>query len=312
MKRILALMLAAAMCFGLSGCALFDGFRYMDAMDLYEEGAYEEALTIFTELVDYADSEAMAQVCRQKLDYAEAEALFAAGEYVPALELYTGLMLYEDSPVKAVMCQYALGDICMQAGDYAQAFDRFHGLGSYEDAPEKAEQARWLWFWDYVLKNGPLRQSVDPDGTAALSLSALEEGRLQLTYKAEGTLLGLPYADTLTVSFGRYGADAAYEAQCVSQAASTITEEAAGPLYTDSFLPGEPVALEQFRQTVTVEYLDGTESPEPVVTEDPEQMLLIKGLFTSAQTAVQAHLEALISQAGIPVTARDLGFVISE
>lgn len=312
MKRILAAVLAAALCFGLSGCSLFDGFEYMKAMDLYEEGAYGEAVVIFTELVDYADSQAMAQLCQQKIDYAEAEALLAAGRYEDALTLYNGLALYEDSPVKAVVCQYTLGEICMESGDYQGAYTWFAGLGGYEDAPEKAEQARWLWLWDYLVKNGPLQKSIDPDGSAVLSLSALEEGRLLLTYTAEGSLLGMPYSDELNIAFGHYGADASYEALCVSQAATTITEEAAGPLYTGSFLPGAPVELELFRQTLTVELPDGTEAPEPVVTEDPAQMLLIKGLFSAAQTAVQENLEALIAETGVPVTSRDLGFVISE
>ena len=312
MKRFFAAVLAAAVCFGLSGCALFDGFQYIKAMDLYEEGAYEEAAALFTELEDYADSQAMNALCRQKLDYAEAEGLFAAGRFDAALAVYNSLALYEDSPIKAVACQYALGQGCMEAADYQGAYTWFSALGGYEDASEKTEQARWLWLWDQVAKTGPLEYRPDPEGSALLELSALEEGRLLLTYTAEGSLLGIPYTDRLDISFGPYGADASYEALCVSQAATTITVEAAGPLYTDSFLPGAPVAMELFRQTLTVTPPDGAEAPEPSVTEDAEQMLLIRGLFSAAQTAVQEHLEGLLAQTGVPVTSRDLGFVISE
>lgn len=312
MKRIFAAILAAALCFGLCGCSLFDGFDYIKAMDLYEEGAYEEAVVIFTELVDYADSQAMAQLCRQKIDYVEAEALLAAGEYEDALALYTGLALYEDSPIKAVACQYALGQTCMDSGDYYGAYTWFDGIGSYEDAAEKTEQARWLWLWDTLAKDGPIQCSLDGEDAKSLSLSAAETGILLLTYTAEGSLLGMPYSDTLQITFGHYGADASYEARCVSQAASTITEEAEGTLHTASFQPGQPVEMALFRQTVTVAYADGTEPPEPVVTEDPEQMLLIKGLFSAAQTAVQAHLEALVAETGVEITVQDLGFIISE
>lgn len=312
MKRILAAVLALVLCLGLAGCSLFDGFKYMDAMELFEAGAYAEALPIFTELEDYADSQELIRLCQQKLDYAQAESLFGAGEYTAALELYTALSLYEDSPIKAVACQYALAEIAMDSGDYQDAFARYEELGGYQDCPQKMEQARWLWFCDYLQKNGPVVYNVDPDGTNALYLSLLEEETLLLTYKAEGSLLGIPYSDELKISFGRFGADASYEARCVSLAATTITEEAAGVLYTIDFLPGTPVAMELFRQTHTVEYADGTESPEPVVVEDPEQMLLLRGLFSAAQDAVQAGLETLVAETGVPVTVWDLGFVISE
>lgn len=319
MKRILAAVLAVVLCLGMSGCALFDGFKYMDAMELYEAGSYEEALAIFTELADYADSQAMVELCRKNLDniqaeaqYSQAESLFAAGDYEAAMEIYTALSMYKDSPIKVVSCQYALAELCMEAEDYRGAFGWFEQLGGYQDSPQKMEEARWLWFWDYLVKNGPVQYLANPEGTNVLSLSALEEGRLLLTYKAEGSLLGIPYSDELKISFGRFGADAAYEAYCVSNAASVVTEEAAGTLYTTSFLPGAPVAIEQFRQTITVEYEDGTEAPEPVVTEDPEQMLLIKGLINTAQLAVQAGLESLIAETGAPVSLQDLGFVVSE
>lgn len=312
MKRILAAVLAAVFCISLSGCTLLDGMQYMKAMELYEEGAYAEAMEIFTELTDYADSEAMAHLCRQKVDYAQAEALFTAEEYAQALELYTDLALYEDSPIKAVQCRYAIAKTHMTEGNYAEACRWFRELGSYEDAPELTEQARWLWLWAYLAENGPVQQSLDPEGTRVLSLSAAGENRLQLSYTAEGSLLGIPYSDSLRITFGRYGADAVYEARCASQAASTITEEACGTLYTDSFLPGAPVALESFRQTITVAYADGTEPPEPVVTEDTEQMLLLKAMFISAQTAVQEQLAQLLAATGVEITARDLGFVLSE
>ena len=198
----------------------------------------------------------------------------------------------------------------LAAGDYSGAYRWYSALGGYEDSLEKIEQLRFPWLWAYLSKEGPVQ--CNPEEGCVLSLSAAEDGNLFLTYSAEGSLLGLPYSDELKITFGPYGADASYEALCVSQAASTITEEAAGPLQTGNFLPGQSVTMDLFRQTITVAYVDGTESPEPVITEDPAQMLLVKGLFSTAQTAVQAHLAELIAETGVPITARDLGFAISE
>lgn len=302
MKRILTALLTAAVCLSLCGCGLIDGFQYVDAMELYEEGAYAEALPCFEALGDYSDAQAMAQLCRQNLLYAEAEALLAAGAYGEALELYQELGPQKDSPLKALTCRYALGQCCMASGDYEGAYTWFLELEGYEDAAERVEEARWLWLWADLAKNGPIRFSVDPEGTKVLSLSALETGRLLLTYTAEGVLLDMPYADTLAIAFGHYGADASYEALCVSQADPAVTEEASGPLCTSRFLPGAPVEIDRFRQSLAAA------SADPVISEDPEQMMLVKGLFSTAQMAVQEHLEALIRQTGLPITVRDLGF----
>lgn len=54
MKRIVALILVLSMVLVLCGCS---SSNYKKAVDLYEKGNYEEAMTLFEKVGDYEDSE---------------------------------------------------------------------------------------------------------------------------------------------------------------------------------------------------------------------------------------------------------------
>lgn len=60
MRKIVALLLVFVMMFTLCGC---DSREYKKALSLYENGQYEEAHQIFTELGDYEDCQEMAINC---------------------------------------------------------------------------------------------------------------------------------------------------------------------------------------------------------------------------------------------------------
>ncbi len=60
MKKVSIVILALVMVFGLVGCS---GQGYKEALELYEKGNYEEAQTIFAELIDYENSAEMVQDC---------------------------------------------------------------------------------------------------------------------------------------------------------------------------------------------------------------------------------------------------------
>ena len=118
MKKIVAVLVVLALAASMAGCTLRD---YQTAGTLYKEGKYAQALEIYTALGNYADSEKMAEICRQKANYEKAGQLLAAGEYEQAAQLYDELGMYSDSPLKAAESRYTGGKASLEAEDYARA-----------------------------------------------------------------------------------------------------------------------------------------------------------------------------------------------
>lgn len=304
MKRVVAVLLAAALCFGCAGCKVLDGVDYMKAMKQYEAGEYDSALAIFAELGNYADSQTMAALCKQFVDYAAAEQLYAAGNYREALPVYESLLLYEDSPVKAVLCRYALGEECAAAENYAEAVTWFESLGGYEGAPEKCRQARYLWLWQRLDQEGSVNIKLETG--EKVTLSALKEQKIRITYRSEGSLLGMPYAYRVRFSFG-YGEDPAkVTVKCESYAASTIEETASGKFDRAGFTGSSLIELTSFSQTITVE----SQEEDPVSqTEELAEAVLVHTVLSDAQRVAAENLTALLEQTGVAISLADLGFL---
>lgn len=144
-----------------------------DAMLLYEEGKYDEALEVFETIeesisyVDYYKDECLSKKAEQLLEeekYKEAIAIYEdlrysfdsgylleyawgkyymnEGDYAEA-EYHLGLV---DESVKDVSedlkeCSYQLGIAAMENGDYGEAYGRFMQIQGYKDADALAVQA---------------------------------------------------------------------------------------------------------------------------------------------------------------------------
>ncbi len=120
--------------------------KYNSALDLYNAGKYEEAITAFTALNGYKDSEAQIIRCETAIKdakYDSALSLIEEGKYVDAYEALIDLNGYKDSAAKAeeIHRQYNIEKLkTSKAGDYVV-------LGSYEQDNNKAngkEDIEWL------------------------------------------------------------------------------------------------------------------------------------------------------------------------
>lgn len=299
MKRVLALVLALCLCMCLAGC---DSWDYVKAAKLYEDGEYAEALSIFRELEDYADSAVMAEICQQIVDYAQAEALYEAGDYRGALELYQAHERYEDSAAKSLRCRYAIGLGCIESGDYEEATTWLDGLGGYEHSHANAEKARFLWLHTYIQENGPVKLELESESTAFLQLDANADGSLTLTYCKEGMLLGMPFSDKMELTLVQGQKTADYTALCVSTALNEIKEEAAGAVGLVGYTVGAATGMGTFTHTVT--------DPEGVqtVSTNTADALMVTTMFLTVQTVITEKLPAMLAQTGVDITVQDLGF----
>lgn len=146
---------------------------YTDALDLQNEGKYDEAVTAFTAIADYSDSST--QILQSK--YIKANSLAASGNYEEAIALFDGLGNYSDSKSLSKKASadklydtkdysgaysiYAmLGETYQtHAADYASMYDRakalldsgdydgaagaFATLGSYSDSPDQIKECNY-------------------------------------------------------------------------------------------------------------------------------------------------------------------------
>ena len=90
--------------------AAIKGLKYDNAFQLMEDLKFEEAMAIFTELVDFLDSKTQYDVAKGKLDeynkkYEEAQALYDNGEYYKAMVAWNAISTWKDSAAKASSCK---------------------------------------------------------------------------------------------------------------------------------------------------------------------------------------------------------------
>ena len=106
MKKLISLLMIVAVALSLFGCSNPD---YDKAVELYNDGAYEDAWELFESLGDYEDSADWALKAR----YQWAIDLAASENYEKACENFDALGDYEDSELKAKEARYQWAiDLC--------------------------------------------------------------------------------------------------------------------------------------------------------------------------------------------------------
>lgn len=121
--------------------------KYEDAIELYSNGKYQEAIDEFKLIGDYRDSYEMIKLCETALDYEKAVKLYTDGEYEQAEALFGELGDYEDSALYKAKCAvenidenkekiYDSAKELFDAGEYEQAAETFEQILDYKDSME--------------------------------------------------------------------------------------------------------------------------------------------------------------------------------
>ena len=134
--------------------------RYNAAVDLYNAGKYEEAISAFKALNGYRDSAAQITKCRTAIkenQYNAALELYNEGKYEEALTAFKALLGYRDSIEQIDRCEtaikdgkYALALSDYEAEDYDAAIEAFKALSGYKDSDLQLEKC-------YIAKYGEER-----------------------------------------------------------------------------------------------------------------------------------------------------------
>jgi len=129
MKFFFLLMITTVLVVVLVGCA---SSNYNEAMELYEEGSYEEAKVLFEELDDYEDSSEMVAACR----YDIAMLAYEDESFEEAQVLFEELDDYEDSSEMVAACRYDIAMLAYEDESFEEAQVLFEELDDYEDSSE--------------------------------------------------------------------------------------------------------------------------------------------------------------------------------
>ena len=141
--------------------------KYSHAENLANNGEYEKAIDIYTELGDYKDS----QDKLIEAKYENANVLLNKGEYEKSMVIFDELDKYKNSPNKLIEAKYKYANALLDRGEYLKAIELYTDLGSgYEDVKNKLPEAKYLLANKYFETN-----DIETLKEAAQLYSALQE-----------------------------------------------------------------------------------------------------------------------------------------
>ena len=195
------------------------GNQYNAAVEMLQNGQYDEAIAIFAELGEYEDA-----VTRGKeAQYQKGKKLFTDKNYDGAIAAYQAAGDYSDAATKAKEAQYQKGESLLVAGDFDGAKLAYQAAGDYSDAATKAKElddAETMVKEMQYQKGESLLAAGDYDGAIAVfqKMGTYKGAKVQIQraqYKKGESLLAAGDYDGATVAYKAAGSysDAARKAK---------------------------------------------------------------------------------------------------
>ena len=301
-QSLAVLVLILSLCLCLTGC---DKLDYRKAITLYNEGQYDAAATLFSELDGYKDSGEMQTLCR----YWEALTFMEDGAYSSALPRFLKLGDYEDSADRVIECKYQMAIAAFESEDYETAEAAFLEQPQYRKAPEYLRQITWQKFFDAVASTG-----VQIDGGTALlrehdgkSFCITATGTNQLILSvSSSTDMGYRFYEDLTLTLDRDRLDASFTAtdsfdmEFLGNRIGSV-QTASGTVDVTTCTIGTQLAIQDFQISLTDNH--GVTS----TSEDPADCLMMDAM-TDNLSALLVQIPLLLTESGIEVPLADIGF----
>ena len=181
-------------------CVVIPNNIYKAGMSLYENGEFEEAITVFEGLDGFSDSEKMVIACETGIKdnkYEEAQKLFKDKEYDAAITAFESLGNYKDSKEmiesvkqKITEDKYALAESYFNSQNYVEAIKLYIELGEYRDSKQKLEKIQNRLATDDVLYYGSYQGNP-----IAWQIIKTENDRMLLI--AKDSVCDLPFHDEI-------------------------------------------------------------------------------------------------------------------
>lgn len=130
--------------------------KYNRAMELMEDGSYDAAVSAFTKLDGFSDSEE--QVMEAK--YRKAEKLFSKKSYDSAIDVYESIADYKDASDKISESEYLKACAVMDQGEYDKAIEMFTAIKDNDKAKTKISEC-WYEKAMVFIKKNDLKGAMD-------------------------------------------------------------------------------------------------------------------------------------------------------
>ena len=295
-KSLIALSLVLSFCVCLTGCSQQ---TYRKAINLYNNGEFDAAATLFSELDGYENSSELQTLSR----YWEAITLMEDGEYSQALPRFIKLGTYEDSAERATECKYQMAIAAFENEDHNTAEGFFLEQPQYRQTPEYLRRITWQKFFDTVAAAGGILQ-IQQEGTV---LRVAAESPAQLVfYVSTAKDMGYGFYDDLTLTMSRdsleadYTATSSFEMPFLGEQIGSV-QTASGKVNISTSTANTRLAPETFQMTVTDNLGNISTS------NDPSDCLMEDAMAENFATLL-TEIPQLLVQSGIELTLTDIGF----
>ena len=118
---------------------LIKDYKYDKAVALADSGKYSEAITAFTELGEYSDSQEKALEC----EYNHALKLEEDGKFAEAKLIFQNLGSYGDASTRVQACAYSEAKDALENKNFKVASKLFMELGDYGDSKEMVKECSY-------------------------------------------------------------------------------------------------------------------------------------------------------------------------
>ena len=132
---ILVVLIGGGIGYGIFGFAI-PYFKYSDAITAMQNEEYDKAITAFSELGSFMDSQEHVTECK----YQKADGLYRKGKYLEAAKLFESISPYSDSRERYTQSMLALADEEMEALHYDKAVEYYSKLPNNEEAKKKMDE----------------------------------------------------------------------------------------------------------------------------------------------------------------------------
>ena len=115
--------------------------NYQRANDFLSNKQYDEAITVFTSLVDYKNSKEMLNEAR----YEKAKDLFADNLYVESIEIFNDIQEYKDSKDLLLEACYQEAIVSINSEQYSSAIYYLTKIKGYKDSNDLINKVNYMW-----------------------------------------------------------------------------------------------------------------------------------------------------------------------
>lgn len=295
-KSFTALFLVLTLCLSMTGCSQQS---YRKAITLYNEGQYDAAATLFSELGDYEDSRELLTLSR----YWEAISLMENGSYSLALPRFVKLGIYEDSVERAIECKYQMAIEAYRSHDYKTAESFFLEQPQYQQTEEYLRRITWQKFFDSITAAGGTLQSEQDDTVLSVTAAAPDQLIFSISVTKD---MGYGFYDNLSLTLTRdsleadFSAASSFEMTFLGNLIGSV-QTAAGKVNISACTAGTHLVAEEFQMTSTDNFGVTTTSTDPADC-------LMEDTMAKNLSALLTQIPLLLSESGINLTLADIGF----